>query len=114
MTIRTRTTSSGRAARACRAGVWLCLFLVSLAQAQPAPPPLTSFQEVLGLPRALLSKKPPVHVQAVVTYADPDYNLIFLEDESAGIFLYRHTASARLFVFASSPVLPSVGTFRWR
>ena len=96
MSLSTRTSTPGRISRALRAGAWWCSLLVSLAQAQPAATPLTSFQQVLGLPRAELAKKLPVHVQAVVTCADMEFGLIFLQDESAGIFLYRHTAPAKL------------------
>src|ERR1043166_381146 len=58
--------------------------------------PLTRLRDVLELPRATLASNPPVHVRAVVTCADKSYKLVFVQDASAGIFMYEFTPRVEL------------------
>jgi len=83
----------------CGVAVVMVSAMFTPAAAAPAGPvSLSSFRQALELPRTALSNKPPIRAQAVVTFTDYDYNLIFLHDFSAGIFLYRHTTPTRLAV----------------
>ena len=51
--------------------------------------PLTRLRDVLDLPRAALATNPAVHVRAVVTCVDRPYQAVFVQDASAGIFVFE-------------------------
>src|SRR5436189_5169712 len=61
--------------------VLLCLVTASHA----AERPLTNIAAVLTLPPERASAELPVHVTAVVTYADPSSGLLFVQDDTGGI-----------------------------
>lgn len=79
------------AARSLRRALWsafgFSLLLPTLTAAQPA---LTRIRQVLELPVSSVTSRPPVRVRAVVTCVDETYSMLFIQDESAGIYLYRH------------------------
>jgi signal transduction histidine kinase/CheY-like chemotaxis protein len=51
------------------------------------PPPLTTARAVLQLTSAEALAHPPVHLEAVVTYYDPSWTLLFVQDETAGVYV---------------------------
>ncbi|HWN96256.1 MAG TPA: sensor histidine kinase [Methylomirabilota bacterium] len=58
--------------------------------------PLAQLRDVLDLPRAALSTNPAVHVRAVVTCVDKSYKMVFVQDATAGIFLFEHAPRLEL------------------
>jgi len=73
------------------------LFLgLHLAAADPAPPPspaiqsasgpVTSFQAYWDLPIAIRSRGTDYRIEADVTYYDPGWGLLWLQDESTGVY----------------------------
>jgi hypothetical protein len=58
-----------------------------VAQETNAPrPTLTQMRQVLALPRQEAGRQYPVKVQGVVTYSDPSWGLLFVQDSTAGVF----------------------------
>lgn len=55
--------------------------------AVPLPTLLTNVQQVRALPPELAARGLPVKVQAVVTYADPAWHAMFVQDDTAGIYV---------------------------
>jgi signal transduction histidine kinase len=53
--------------------------------------PITRVRDVLDLPRAALATRPAVNVRGVVTCADKSYQMVFIQDASAGIFVFETT-----------------------
>ncbi|WP_263784781.1 response regulator [Salinibacter grassmerensis] len=51
------------------------------------PPLLTRASSILELPREEARQDAPVRLEGVVTYADPSWKLLFIQDETAGIFV---------------------------
>lgn len=82
-----------------RAAAWFFLALCQgpLATAAPAGPerePLRSVREIRLLSVEDASRRDPVSVEATVTYNDPDWRVLFVQDETAGIFV--NTGAERL------------------
>lgn len=65
--------------------------------AQPkeaALPTLTNILQVLQLPRSEAERGYPVQLQATVTYNDTAWSLLFLQDQTAGIYVHQLGGSA--------------------
>ncbi len=54
-----------------------------------APSPLTTIAAVRGLSTETARRKLPVRVEAVVTFHDPIGSYLFVQDETAGIYVYN-------------------------
>lgn len=50
-------------------------------------PLLAQAELVRNLPMGEARRGYPVHIQGVVTFADPDWNLLFVQDETSGIYI---------------------------
>ena len=61
-----------------------------------AAAPFTRIQEVRDLPRSVLATNPSVHVKGVITCANDQYQMVFVEDETGGIFIYGYSPTLRL------------------
>jgi hypothetical protein len=59
------------------------------AWAHEDDPVLTRIAEVRELSPKKLVRNPPVRLRGMVTYHDPAWSLLFIQDESAGIFVLR-------------------------
>lgn len=75
---------------------WLlpCAFAAALLHAgekTPAAPPqvLTNAVQVRHLTGEQTRRGLPVHLDGVVTYADPDWNMLFVQDATAGVFVLQ-------------------------
>jgi signal transduction histidine kinase len=75
--------------------LWL-LPCVALLRAVAAPAPLTWIGDIYALPSAELRKHPEATLRAVITYSDPAFGMLFVEDESGGLYVYRPNAGADL------------------
>ena len=63
------------------------------AVAIPSPPPvLTNAVQVLTLTREQAGQSLPVRLRGVVTYADAEWNVWFIQDGTAGLFILRTNA----------------------
>ncbi len=66
-----------------------------------APPPLpllTNVDQVLNLSPSEAARSFPTHLQGVITYYDPMGQLCFVQDQSAGIYLYLASATGEITV----------------
>jgi hypothetical protein len=61
--------------------------VVTVAETVPATSPLTNVASVLNLSTARASDELPVRLTAAVTYVDPAGGILFVEDETGGIFV---------------------------
>lgn len=52
-----------------------------------SPVPLTLLDQVRNLPPKTAAKELPFHVQGIVSYCDPEWNVLFIQDKSAPIFI---------------------------
>lgn len=90
----------------------LCFALVLGAQAAPQEdvartnglPKITTLRQLLDLPIPEAQKHYPLHVRAVVTFYDPYYRTLFVQDETAGSWVYRtfgtnHFSAGQLLEF---------------
>lgn len=81
---------------------WFCfsilpLFHVHAADARATVPPvLTKAVQVLQLTRDQAATAPRVELRGVVTYADSQWNIWFLQDETAGIYMDYPQSKPRL------------------
>ena len=64
---------------------------LSLASA-PGMPILRAAESIRLLSAADAAKSLPAEISGVVTYVDPDWETLFVQDSSAGIFVYLHGA----------------------
>ena len=74
--------------------VVLCMLAdlaTSFSQSQPATPLLTRAQEVRQLKPDEAQKSLPAQLHGVITYYDPLYNNLFLQDATSGIFVLMNT-----------------------
>lgn len=55
--------------------------------ASASTPPLTAAESVLDLSRTEAQRPYPVQLEGVVTYTDPAWQILFVQDETAGIFV---------------------------
>ena len=67
--------------------MWLGLWLVTLAGAQPTVP-LRTVSAVRSLPPAQAAQNLPVALHGVITYFDAALFSYFIQDETCGIYLY--------------------------
>lgn len=51
------------------------------------PPPLVNSESVLELSSQQAQREYPVQIEGVITYVDPAWQMLFVQDETAGIFL---------------------------
>lgn len=83
---------------AARPLAFLLAFLPSFAHSQPhnlsvRPHTLRTVQEIFSLTRSQASQAYPVDLQAEVTYSDPAWGLLFLEDRTGTTFIDVHGTS---------------------
>ena len=71
----------------------LPLAVLAANPSSTAPAVLTNVFQVLNLTREQAAQNIPVHLRGVVTYADAAWEIWFIQDATAGIFLYRTKAS---------------------
>ena len=67
------------------------MFLLSLLSAvvAAAQSPLTNVQSIMALDDAALAAKPALELRGVITCSDPAYALLFVQDETGGIFIHQ-------------------------
>lgn len=58
--------------------------------------PLTTLREVRELPRSQLGSNPPVHIRGIITCANSHYRMVFVQDATAGLFVYRYSPAVEL------------------
>jgi PAS domain S-box-containing protein len=65
---------------------------------KPSSPPrlFTTAQAVRGLTVAEAERRLPVRIEAQVTYFDSDWNLLFVQDRTAGIFVFPRDPAQRV------------------
>jgi PAS domain S-box-containing protein len=63
---------------------------------KPASQPFTTAQAVRVLTVAEAERRMPVRVEGQVTYFDPDWNLLFVQDHTAGIFVFPRDSAQRV------------------
>src|SRR5262245_58710575 len=54
-------------------------------------PKLTKLAQIIALPPSEAARQYPVEFGATVTFSDPDWGLLFVQDDTAGIFVNRLT-----------------------
>jgi signal transduction histidine kinase/DNA-binding response OmpR family regulator len=80
------------------------------AAALPAPKgPLTSVASVRGLATTEAARGLPVHVRGRVTYQDPVWTVLFVQDASAGIFVYTSQLTHKMPACAAGDEIDIVG-----
>src|SRR5579871_1102498 len=60
-------------------------------------PVLTTVRQVRELPTTEAQRQYPVHVTAVVTYFDPFWKTLFVQDDTGGTWVYRTFEQTNLF-----------------
>ena len=73
--------------RRSRAAFFFTLFFAVVVTAQT--PLLTNVQSVLALDDAALAAKPALELRGVITCSDPAYAMLFVQDETGGIFIHQ-------------------------
>jgi signal transduction histidine kinase len=74
-----------------------CVLAAALAFATlSGAAPLTRLRDVRELPRTALSSNLAVHVRGLITCVNPHFNMLFVQDETAGVFLYRYSPTVDL------------------
>ncbi len=61
--------------------------LVGYALEESEPPPLTEIQQIKSLTAAEASERRPVQLQGVVTSRNPEIGDMFLQDDTAGVYV---------------------------
>ena len=72
---------------------WLFAPVAPAAPGEPSLPVLTTAQEVRALSREEAARSYPVHLSGLVTYFESEWRLCFVQDETAGIFVYLPSTS---------------------
>ena len=96
-----RSVCAGLTTRAALA--WLCilpaiLFPNLIARSQPVAPPaplrtIQSVRDVFLLSKAEARKAYPIEFEAVVTYSDPEWGVLFIQDQNSPTFIDVHGIS---------------------
>jgi signal transduction histidine kinase len=58
--------------------------------------PFTRIQEVRDMPRSVLATNPAVYVKGIITCVNDQYQMVFVEDATGGIFIYGYSPTLRL------------------
>ncbi len=66
------------------------------AIAADGPPVIQTARAVLDLDRAAADSGPRVEVEAVVTFFEPESNMFFVQDETAGVYVFQPNAPDQL------------------
>jgi len=74
-------------------------------------PPLRTVQEVFGLSNAEAANGYPIQLEAVVTYSDPEWGILFVQDKTGTTFIDVHGSGAK-YPTGSRVRLDGVSTVR--
>src|SRR5436190_12363115 len=74
----------------------LCAGALFAAIWHAAAAPFTRIQEVRDMSRSVLATNPAVYVKGIITCVNDQYQMVFVEDETGGIFIYGYSPTLRL------------------
>jgi len=79
-----------RLAGGCAVAAWIGL------TGWAGPVSFTAVRDIRDMPRPVLATNPVVYVRGLITCANAEYKMIFVQDETAGIFLFRYSPTLDL------------------
>jgi diguanylate cyclase (GGDEF)-like protein/PAS domain S-box-containing protein len=72
-----------------------CLVLSQARDLSGRRPPLRTVQDIFRLSKTEAAKAYPIELEAVVTYSDPEWGILFVQDQTGTTFIDVHGSSAK-------------------